>query len=430
MRVTLCSEPAKGPWGDGALLSFGEAEARIHLRAGHELGAVQRAARKLDDAGIRHVELSGAGWDLERVWHFLMAHRRPRGGQSVSWPELPEADRAELDARRRASDFSRDLVNATAEELGPRELAERAAVFIGKSARPGAVSHRILEGDVLAEAGYMGLHNVGKGASRPPVMLDLDFNPSGNADEPTFACIVAKGITFDSGGYSLKATGYMEAMKADMGGSGVAAGGLGLAIQRGLSRRTRLIICCAENLVSGSAYKLGDIIRYKNGRTVEVMNTDAEGRLVLADGLLHAAEKSPSLLMDCATLTGAAKMAVGNDFHSVFSFDDGLASRLLANAAAEREGFWRLPLMDFHRGMMKSSFADLSNVGSGQYTPGASVAAAFLSHFVENYHSGWVHLDCSATYRKSPTDKWATGCTGVGVRTVARFLCDEAKRGG
>ncbi|MGL5336771.1 MAG: aminopeptidase PepB, partial [Enterovibrio sp.] len=191
--------------------------------------------------------------------------------------------------------------------------------------------------------------------------------------------------------------------------------------------RVKLILCCAENMVSSNAYKLGDIITYKNGKTVEVLNTDAEGRLVLADGLLFAGEYKPKLTIDCATLTGAAKAALGNDYHALFSYDDALAARSQAAAQAENEALWRLPLEDFHRKMLPSSFADLSNVSSGQYSPGASTAAAFLSYFVENYQHGWLHFDCSGAYRKTSSDKWGVGATGMGVRTLARILLEEEK---
>ncbi|GAM67169.1 peptidase B [Vibrio sp. JCM 19236] len=214
-------------------------------------------------------------------------------------------------------------------------------------------------------------------------------------------------------------------MKADMGGAGTITGGLGLSIIRGLDKRVKLILCCAENMISGRALKLGDIITYKNGKTVEIMNTDAEGRLVLADGLIYASEQNPELIIDCATLTGAAKNALGNDYHALFSFDDALAEQALACAQEEREGLWQLPLADFHRGMLPSNFADLSNISTGDYVPGASTAAAFLSYFVEDYKQGWLHFDCAATYRKSANDKWSAGGTGTGIRTLANLLVSQ-----
>ncbi|GAL08788.1 peptidase B [Photobacterium aphoticum] len=223
----------------------------------------------------------------------------------------------------------------------------------------------------------------------------------------------------------MKPSAGMIAMKADMGGAALAAGALALAIARGTNKRIKLILCCAENMVSGRACKLGDIITYKNGKTVEVLNTDAEGRLVLADGLIYASAQNPALIIDCATLTGAAKNALGNDYHALFTYDQALAQKALLAAKEENEGLWPLPLDEEHRGMMPSHFADLSNISQGEFMPGASTAAAFLSYFVDDYQNGWMHIDASGTYRKGPTDKWAAGATGMGVRTLANILCDH-----
>ena len=143
---------------------------------------------------------------------------------------------------------------------------------------------------------------------------------------------------------------------------------------------------------------------------------------MLADGLIDASAQKPELIIDAATLTGAAKTALGNDYHALFSFDDALACRLLASASQENEPFWRLPLAEFHRSQLPSNFAELNNTGSAAYPAGASTAAGFLSHFVENYQQGWLHIDCSATYRKAPVEQWSAGATGLGVRTIANLL--------
>jgi PepB aminopeptidase len=164
----------------------------------------------------------------------------------------------------------------------------------------------------------------------------------------------------------------MDSMKSDMGGAATVTGALAFAITRGLNKRVKLYLCCADNLISGNAFKLGDIIHYRNGKKVEVMNTDAEGRLVLADGLIDASAQKPELIIDAATLTGAAKTALGNDYHALFSFDDQLAARLLASAAQENEPFWRLPLAEFHRSQLPSNFAELNNTGSAAYPAGAA----------------------------------------------------------
>lgn len=410
MLVTLSNQPADARWGEKALLSTGTEGMTIHLTGNDKLGGIQRAARKIDGQGIKNVKLAGDGWDLENSWAFWQGFRGPKGKRSVEWAELPEAESKELEQRLKIVDWVRDTINMSAEELGPEQLATR-AVDLMCDVGCEAVSYRITKGEDLREQNYAGIHTVGRGSDRSPV----------------FACLVGKGITFDTGGYSLKQSAFMDSMKADMGGAATITGALALAAARGLKQRVKLYLCCADNMVSGNAFKLGDIIRYRNGKTVEVMNTDAEGRLVLADGLIDASAQNPQLIIDCATLTGAAKTAVGNDYHALFSFDDALAQELLASAEAEQEPFWRLPLAEFHRSQLPSNFAELNNVAGPAYTAGASTAAAFLSHFVTNYQQGWVHIDCSATYRKGAVDQWAAGATGLGVRALANLLLSKAK---
>lgn len=428
MPIYLTSAAANEVWGKDALLSFNQDAVTVHA-ADDQFALVQQAARKLDGQGIRNVSLAGDNWTLETAWAFYQGLRGPKRGFSFMAPTLNEAEQTTLAQRIVATDWVCDTINAPAEELTPYELAIRSANFVqSQAANSTDVSFEIIKGEELLKHGWIGTYTVGRGSNQAPVMLQLDYNPSGDANEPVFACVVGKGITFDSGGYSIKASNFMDSMKADMGGAAIAAGALGFAIAQGLTKRVKLILCCAENMISSTAYKLGDIITYKNGKTVEVMNSDAEGRLVLADGLLYADDFAPTLLIDCATLTGAAKMALGNDYHALFSFDQALANRALAAAEQENEGLWQLPLAEIHRNMLPSSFADLSNAASGQYSPGATTAAAFLSHFINDYQQGWLHFDCSGAYRKTPSEKWAVGGTGMGVKTLARVLLTEAAR--
>lgn len=424
MKVTLTTQPADARWGEKAAYSINNDGIALHLTGKDDLGLIQRAARKIDGLGIKHVALSGEGWDADRSWAFWSGYKGPKGTRKVEWAQLDEAEQKELDSRLKVIDWVRDTINASAEELGPEQLAQR-AVDLLFSVGGDNVSYRITKGEDLREQNYMGLHTVGRGSERPPVLLALDYNPIGNPDAPVYAALVGKGITFDTGGYSLKQSAFMDSMKSDMGGAALVTGALAFAINRGLNKRVKLWLCCADNMVSGNAFKLGDIIHYRNGKKVEVMNTDAEGRLVLADGLIDASAQKPQLIIDAATLTGAAKTALGNDYHALFSFDDALAGRLLSSAAAENEPFWRLPLAEFHRHQLPSNFAELNNTASAAFPAGASTAAGFLSHFVENYQQGWLHIDCSATYRKSAVEQWAAGATGLGVRTVANLLTAE-----
>ncbi|MFG6654703.1 aminopeptidase PepB [Scandinavium sp. M-37] len=424
MKITLSTQPADARWGEKATYSINTDGITLHLNGKDDLGLIQRAARKIDGMGIKHVALAGEGWDTDRSWSFWAGYKGPKGSRNVEWAALDDAQKSELENRLAIVDWVRDTINASAEELGPEQLAARAVDLLCRFGCDN-VRYRITKGEDLREQGYMGIHTVGRGSERPPVLLALDYNPTGDDNAPVYACLVGKGITFDSGGYSIKQSAFMDSMKSDMGGAALVTGALAFAITRGLNKRVKLYLCCADNMVSGNAFKLGDIIRYRNGKNVEVMNTDAEGRLVLADGLIDACAQKPELIIDAATLTGAAKTALGNDYHALFSFDDKLAARLMASAAAENEPFWRLPLAEFHRNQLPSNFAELNNTASAAYPAGASTAAGFLSHFVENYHEGWLHIDCSATYRKSAVEQWAAGATGLGVRTIANLLTAE-----
>ncbi|MFV8781021.1 aminopeptidase PepB [Microbulbifer sp. SA54] len=425
MQVRLETTAAAAQWGKNALLSFSDNEARIHATeaTGGTLVAVQRAARRLDGMGVTDVELTGANWDIESRWSFWAGYYNPNRKSTFAWGLDNGEDLKELEARKAASLWVREITNGSPETVSPRALAESAADMLQQLA-PDAVSYRIVAGDELVQEGFAGIYNVGRGSVREPVMLQLDYNPTGNADAPVDICLVGKGITFDSGGYSIKPSAGMATMKSDMGGAAMVSGGLALAIARGLQKRIKLYLCCAENLISGTAFKLGDIIHYKNGVTAEILNTDAEGRLVLADGLIAASEENPRYILDAATLTGAAKMAVGRDYNSVLSFEDEMAQKVLDAARLENEKAWRLPLEKFHLEQIPSGFAEIANIGIDG-SPGASTAAAFLARFVRDEGRAWVHMDLSASYSPAANDQWAQGAKGHGVRTIARFLLDN-----
>ena len=424
MKVSLTKMTASPQWGENALLSFNDKGATIHLPQDHLFDSVQRAARKLAVQGIKEVELAGKNWDLEFCWAFAQGYRTSKGDINVNWPKLSEKDETELDMRLTVSSWERDLINKSAEEISPEQLASRAAEFIAQLS-PDHVNYKVVKGGDLRDAGWVGTYTVGRGSHRKPAVLRLDYNPTGKKDAPIDTILIGKGITFDSGGYCLKPAHYMDSMKSDMGGAALATASLALAVMKGVKKRIKLVLCCAENMVSSKSFVLGDIITYRNGTSVEVMNTDAEGRLVLADGLIYADEQKAKNIIDCATLTGAAKAALGNDYHAILGFDQHLVDKALKAAKSVNEGMWQLPLDDIHRNMLPSNFADLSNVASGSYTPGASTAAAFLSHFLTDPKKGWIHLDCSATYRKTPSDKWAAGATGVGIRTLSELLLEK-----
>ncbi|NBI12321.1 aminopeptidase PepB [[Haemophilus] felis] len=432
MQVLLSTQAASSVWGKNALLSFNQEQATVHLKSINDGGAIQRAARKLRAQGINQVSLIGEDWNLDNCWHFYQGFYSAKLDFQIHFPEQDAQTEKCLSDRIACANFAREIINLPADVITPVVLAERCAAFIRhqaeKQSKGNAVQSNIISGEALKQQGYVGIWNVGKGSTNLAAMLQLDFNPSGEESAPVLACLVGKGITFDSGGYSIKPSDGMSTMRTDMGGAALVSASLALAIANGLNKRVKLYLCCAENMVNSRAFKLGDIIHYPNGVSVEVLNTDAEGRLVLADGLIEADKQQPQFIIDCATLTGAAKVAVGNDYHSVLSIDDDLVTKLMAAAKVAKEPFWRLPFEDLHRAQIQSAFADIANIGSVPVGAGASTATAFLSYFVKNYQTNWLHIDCSATYRKSASDLWATGATGIGVQTLATLLLQKSTK--
>lgn len=410
-------------WKKSAPVIVGDQGATIYLGQdeSENLRKVQKAGRQLDNLGVSSVKLSGEGWDFERQWAFANGYTDTRSTNKVEWASNADA----LTQTRNLVNWTRELVNLPPMDIYPESLAQRVAEKL-EALAPEKVTSRVIKGDELLQEGWMGIHTVGRASKRAPCMLVVDYNPTGNADAAIDTVLVGKGITFDSGGYSLKSSEGMLAMKCDMGGAATVAGALGLAIEQGLQKRVQLVLCCAENLVDGSAYLLGDIITYKNGVTVEVVNTDAEGRLVLADGLQYAGEVGAKRVMDAATLTGAAQVAVGNEYNALFSVDDELASKALSTAAAQRENLWRLPLQPWHQENTPSAFADCANSRpqKGGGTGGASNAAGFLLRFAPNKGKGWLHFDIAGAYHNSANAMWATGATALGVRTIAALLQD------
>ncbi|WAG14076.1 aminopeptidase PepB [Aeromonas hydrophila] len=427
MNVWLSREFAAPEWGEGALLSHRADGMVIHLVTASPLLDIQQAARRLCSQGIQQVVLAGH-WEREQQWAFAQGLQTPKVEVELQWATSSEEDREELEARWLCGRWVREMTNATPEQLGPLELAVEAAAFITELA-PDRISHRILKGEALQQAGWVGLYQVGRGSEREPVMLELDFNPSKDPKAPVAAALVGKGITFDSGGYSMKTSQGMLTMKHDMGGAAIVTGALALAILRGLDKRVKLILCCAENLVSGHAYKLGDILTYKNGTTVEIVNTDAEGRLVLADGLQLAGDSGAPLVIDAATLTGAAVMALGGRYNALFGLDKGLVSRAMGYADAEQEPAWPLPLEPWHRQQCPSHYADTANSRpvSGGGPGGASNAAGFLSRFVANEGQGWLHVDLAACFSENGDNLWAPGANTLGMRTIAHTLLAEVR---
>jgi leucyl aminopeptidase len=300
------------------------------------------------------------------------------------WPATVNRDAV----RRRvaAIALTRDLVNMPASHLGPAELAGVARAM----AEYHEATFFEIVGDALLAEGWPAVHAVGRGSARPPRLIDLRW---GREEHPRVT-LVGKGVVFDSGGLDLKPPSNMKLMKKDMGGAAHALGLAHAIMDADLPVRLRVLIPAVENMPSGSAFRPLDVLETRKGLTVEVGDTDAEGRLVLADALAEADGEKPALLLDMATLTGAARVALGPDIPAVFTRDDALAADLMAAATAADEPLWRLPLHAPYRRMLDSPVADISSTGSGPFA-GAVTAALFLSEFV-SAETPWAHLDLFA----------------------------------
>ncbi|RUO20375.1 aminopeptidase PepB [Aliidiomarina iranensis] len=422
VQVHLTQTPAPANYRDNSRCYLTDSGMHIVLQGEEELllRSIQKAGRKLDQLGITQIAPTGDGWTLDRQWALAQGFTDT---QNTNHVEFLEADKPQLQAITDAVRWSRELINLPSADMYPEELSER---VVEKLVQAGGkhVQYRMIVGDDLLQEGRFGIHTVGRASARKPVLLELDYNPTGDAEAPVDFALIGKGITFDTGGYSIKSNEGMVAMKCDMGGAATVSAALLLAIKNGLNKRVQLLLCCAENMIDGTAYKNGDIITYKNGVSVEVVNTDAEGRLVLADGLLRAGELGAKKIIDAATLTGAAQVAVGTEYNALFSVDDGFADFALQAAKAEAEPLWRLPLAPWHQENCPSAFADTANSKpiKGGGAGGASNAAGFLLRFAPNNGSGWLHFDLAAAYQGNANGLWAAGATGIGVRNIAKIL--------
>jgi leucyl aminopeptidase len=364
--LLLLSEPAE-PWDFAAL--------RDRLPAGD--WQVEPAA------GDLALGTAALGWALASY-----RFERYRKKESKSVRLAVAADPAILRANgiAEAIYLARDMINTPAADLGPAELAEAASTV---AARFGATCRTIVGEDLLAH-NFPAVHAVGQASARPPRVIDLAW---GEADAPRLT-LVGKGVCFDTGGLDLKTSGNMQLMKKDMGGAAVTLALAQVLMELALPVRLRLLIGAVENSVSGSSMRPGDILRTRKGLTVEIGNTDAEGRLVLADLLAEADSERPALLVDCATLTGAARVALGPDLPALFTPDDALADDLLAAGRSAFEPLWRLPLHGPYRDLIDSPIADLNNAGKAG-SAGAITAALFLERFVNDTRA-WAHLDIYA----------------------------------
>jgi leucyl aminopeptidase len=315
--------------------------------------------------------------------------------------------------------LARDLGNTPSMTKSPAWLAGEAA----RIAAAHGLSCRVWTEADLAREQFGGLLGVGAGSVRPPRLIELSYQP---ADPQRHVVLIGKGITFDSGGLSLKTNDGMKLMKTDMAGGAAVIATMSALARLGAPVRVTGLVAAAENMPSGTALRVGDVIRHYGGRTVEVLNTDAEGRLVLADALAYAdAELAPDVIVDLATLTGAARVALGAVLAALYATDDDLAAALLAAGTASGDRLWRMPLADDYRDGLDSPVADLANVASGTGRAGSIDAALFLREFAGG--RAWAHLDIAGAARATADDGENTkGATGFGTQLLLRWLTDGA----
>ncbi len=404
--------------GKGSPADLRKAGAALARRAkGKETVATSLAALA-DDSGLRAL-VEGL------VLGSFGFHRRSEGAKEQPVSRVVLAGVMDSEDRQQALEralcvggaawMSRMLALVPANEKSPAWMAERASEI----ADAAGLKIRVWDEQQLAKGGFGGILGVGQASANPPRLIRLDYTPRGAGRKTPHVVLVGKGITFDTGGLSLKPADGMMNMKRDMTGGGVVMAVLGALADVDCPVRVTGLVAAAENAVGGNALRPGDVIRHYGGRTSEVRNTDAEGRLVMADALAYAvSEIKPDVLVDVATLTGAMKITLGQRTGGIFATDDALADLIATAGAAAGEPLWRMPLVEDYEERLESKVADGDNAAGG---PGAITAALFLRHFTGGLP--WAHLDI-ASVGDSPVDayEWTSGATGFGARALLHWL--------
>ena len=348
------------------------------------------------------------GWALA-TYAFTRYRVKKATETALVWPD--GADRGRVERLARGVFLARDLANTPAGDLGPAELAAE-AVRVAKAA---GAKHRVTVGDELLTENFPTIHAVGRAAAQPPRLVDIVW---GEAGAPKVT-LVGKGVCFDTGGLDLKTASGMRLMKKDMAGAAIVLGLAQAIVDANLPVRLRVLLPLVENAVSGNAVHPMDIVHTRKGLTVEIGNTDAEGRLILCDALAEAATEKPALLIDMATLTGAARVALGPELAALFCNNEELAQGLLDAARTEEDPMWRMPLWRPYRKMIDSKIADLNNVSESPHA-GAVTAALYLQEFVEP-DIPWAHLDVMAWNPQSRPGR-TEGAEATALRALYAYI--------
>ncbi|WP_329741523.1 leucyl aminopeptidase family protein [Dyella sp. A6] len=344
--------------------------------------------------------------------------RYRKAGREPATLAVDKAVLATVQPLAEATALVRDLVNTPTEDMGPEQLGD-AIKMLGKAHK---AKVRDWVGDELLKANFPTIHAVGRASHRAPRLIELSW---GKADHPKLV-LVGKGVCFDTGGLDLKPADGMRWMKKDMGGAAHAIALAGLVMQAKLPVRLTLLVPAVENAVAGNAFRPGEVIVTRAGHSVEIDNTDAEGRLILCDALAYGAEQKPDLMVDFATLTGAARVALGPDLPALFANDDRLADAVLAAGQAVEDPLWRLPLWRPYRKMLDSYLADFANSGPSRHG-GAITAALYLERFVPD-GLPWLHLDTYA-WNDANRPGRPRGGEAMGLRALFALLQQRYGKG-
>jgi leucyl aminopeptidase len=325
------------------------------------------------------VAIGLGAWRFERY-----RAKKAKPGPRIVWPQ--GADKTRATAMIEAMCMARDLITTPSSDMGPEQLAAAAQAL----AKAHKAKLKVIVGDDLLKQNYPMIHAVGRASVRAPRLIDLVW---GRESDPKVT-LVGKGVCFDSGGLDLKPAAGMLMMKKDMGGAATVLAVASMVMATRLPVRLRVLVPAVENSVSGNAFRPMDVVSTRKGLSVEIGNTDAEGRLILCDALHEGASEKPTMMVDCATLTGAARVALGADLPALFCNDDALADTLIAVGKEVTDPMWRLPLFDGYRRLLDSKVADINNVSSGGFG-GAITAALYLKEFVPD-DVPWAHFDMMA----------------------------------
>ncbi|MEQ5869499.1 leucyl aminopeptidase family protein [Sagittula sp. NFXS13] len=394
---------------EAALAGYGTPAQRARQRfpLAAAVPALAPGRYRLVSGDLENAETEALGW-LFSMYRFTRYKDAPEADRLLIAPEGVDATRLETMAE--AEWLTRDLVNTTAQDMGPEALEQAVRDLADRF----SAEMTVITGEDLLAQNFPMIHAVGRAAAQAPRLIDLRWGSEGPK-----VTLVGKGVCFDTGGLNLKPGSSMGIMKKDMGGAANTIGLAQMIMASGLKVQLRLLIPAVENSVSGSSFRPGDVLTSRLGKTVEINNTDAEGRLVLADALAYGAEDAPDLMLSMATLTGAARVAVGPDLAPFYTDDDDVAAQVAEAALTQADPVWRMPFHDPYETMIEPEIADLDNAPSGGFA-GSITAALFLRRFTEGA-ARYAHFDIYS-WQPSAAPGRSKGGLGQGSRAILAAL--------